>query len=161
MYLAIVIDLFSRQVVGWAMGERMTRHLVIDALTMAWFRRQPAKGLIFHSDQGSQYASTDFQATLRRYGMCGSMSRRGNCWDNAVNDAEQRFQGVIAQGVELLALRPLQMVDHRFDLCRIVRRGRRLGEAGRSRMDDGTAAPGAINGVIPEAPQAITLAALK
>ena len=92
MYLAVVIDLFSRQVVGWAMGERMTRHLVIDALTMAWFRRQPAKGLIFHSDQGSQYASTDFQATLRRlkvaagYGMRGSMSRRGNCWDNAVTE---------------------------------------------------------------------------
>ena len=86
LYLAVVIDLFSRQVVGWAMGERMTRHLVIDALTMAWFRRQPAKGLIFHSDQGSQYASTAFQATLRRYGIRGSMSRRGNCWDNAVTE---------------------------------------------------------------------------
>ena len=86
LYLAVVIDLFSRQVVGWAMGERMTRHLVIDALTMAWFRRQPAKGLIFHSDQGSQYASTDFQATLRRYGIRGSMSRKGNCWDNAVTE---------------------------------------------------------------------------
>src|ERR687898_979463 len=86
LYLAVVIDLFSRQVVGWAMGKRMTRHLVIDALTMAWFRRQPAKGLIFHSDQGSQYASTDFQGTLRRYGILGSMSRRGNCWDNAVTE---------------------------------------------------------------------------
>jgi putative transposase len=86
LYLAVVIDLFSRQVVGWAMGERMTRHLVIDALTMAWFRRQPAKGLIFHSDQGSQYASADFQATLRRYGIRGSMSRRGNCWDHAVTE---------------------------------------------------------------------------
>jgi len=86
LYLAVVIDLFSRQVVGWAMGERMTRHLVIDALTMAWFRRQPAKGLIFHSDQGSQYASADFQATLRRYGIRGSMSRKGNCWDNAVTE---------------------------------------------------------------------------
>ena len=81
--------------------------------------------------------------------------------EHGFDDAEQRFQGVIAQGVELLALLPLQMVDYRFGLCRIVRRGRRLGEAGRSRMDDGTAAPGAINGVIPEAPQAITLAALK
>jgi transposase InsO family protein len=86
LYLAVVIDLFSRQVVGWAMGGRMTRHLVIDALTMAWFRRQPAKGLIFHSDQGSQYASADFQVTLRRYGIRGSMSRRGNCWDNAVTE---------------------------------------------------------------------------
>ncbi|CAO3438438.1 Transposase [Azospirillum doebereinerae] len=84
LYLAVVIDLFSRQVVGWALGERMTRQLVIDALTMAWLRRQPAEGVIFHSDQGSQYASADFQAPLRRYGMRGSMSRKGNCWDNAV-----------------------------------------------------------------------------
>jgi transposase InsO family protein len=86
LYLAVVIDLFSRQVVGWAMGKRMTRHLVIDALTMAWFRRRPAEGLIFHSDQGSQYASGDFQATLRGYAMRGSMSRKGNCWDNAVTE---------------------------------------------------------------------------
>ena len=86
LYLAVVIDLFSRQVVGWAMGRRMTRHLVIDALTMAWFRRRPAEGLIFHSDQGSQYASGDFQATLRGYAMRGSMSRKANCWDNAVTE---------------------------------------------------------------------------
>jgi transposase InsO family protein len=86
LYLAVVIDLFSRQVVGWAMGERMTRQLVIDALAMAWFRRRPADGLIFHSDQGSQYASADFQALLRRYAMRGSMSRKGNCWDNAVTE---------------------------------------------------------------------------
>lgn len=86
LYLAVVIDLFSRQVVGWALGERMTRQLVIDALTMAWFRRRPAEGLIFHSDQGSQYASADFQALLRRYAMRGSMSRKGNCWDNAVTE---------------------------------------------------------------------------
>ena len=86
LYQAVVIDLFSRQVVGWAMGERMTRSLVIDALTMAWFRRRPAEGLIFHSDQGSQYARGDFQVTLRRYGMRGSMNRKGNCWDNAVTE---------------------------------------------------------------------------
>lgn len=86
LYLAVVIDLFSRQVVGWALGERMTRQLVIDALTMAWFRRHPAEGVIFHSDQGSQYASSDFQALLRRHGMRGSMSRKGNCWDNAVTE---------------------------------------------------------------------------
>jgi transposase InsO family protein len=86
LYLAVVIDLFSRQVVGWALGERMTRQLVSDALSMAWFRRRPAEGLIFHSDQGSQYASADFQALLRRYAMRGSMSRKGNCWDNAVTE---------------------------------------------------------------------------
>ena len=86
LYLAVVIDLFSRQVVGWAMGERMTRQLVIDALTMAWFRRRPEKGMIFHSDQGSQYASGDFRALLSKHGMRGSMSRKGNCWDNAVTE---------------------------------------------------------------------------
>ena len=91
LYLAVVIDLFSRQVVGWAMGRRMTRHLVIDALTMAWFKRRPAEGLIFHSDQGSQYASGDFQATLRGYAMRGSMSRKGNCWEPVrVSEANMR-----------------------------------------------------------------------
>jgi transposase InsO family protein len=80
LYLAVVIDLFSRQVVGWAMGERMTPHLVTDALTMVWFWRQPAKGFIFHSDQCSQYAIIALQATLRRYDTRRSMSRRGNCW---------------------------------------------------------------------------------
>ena len=67
LYLAVVIDLFSRQVVGFAMNERMTRQLVIDALRMAWFRRRPASGLIFHSDRGSQYASGDFQKQLAAF----------------------------------------------------------------------------------------------
>jgi putative transposase len=62
------------------MGKRMTRHLVIDALTMAWFRRRPAEGLIFRSDQGSQYASADYQMTLRSSGMLGLTSRRENRW---------------------------------------------------------------------------------
>jgi len=86
LYLAVVIDLFSRQVVGFAMSERMTRALVIDALRMAWFRRRPAVGLIFHSDRGSQYASSDFQKQLSAFGMRGSMSRKGDCWDNAVTE---------------------------------------------------------------------------
>jgi putative transposase len=68
------------------MGERMTRQLVIDALTMAWFRRQPGKGLIFHSDRGSRYASADFRKPLKRYSMRGSMSRKGDRWDNAVTE---------------------------------------------------------------------------
>ena len=80
-YLAVVIDLFSRQVVGFAMSERMTRQLVIDVLRMAWFRRRPTNGLIFHSDRGSQYASGDFQKQLVTFGMKGSMSRKGDCWD--------------------------------------------------------------------------------
>ncbi|NDJ15372.1 MAG: IS3 family transposase [Acidobacteriia bacterium] len=86
LYLAVVIDLFSRQVVGFAMQERMTRQLVIDALRMAWFRRRPASGLIFHSDRGSQYASGDVQKQLKAFGMRGLMSRKGDCWDNAVTE---------------------------------------------------------------------------
>lgn len=88
LFLAVVVDLFSRQVVGWSMGEQMTRELVIDALRMAWFRRHPSRqaGLIFHSDRGSQYASADYRALLTEYGVTASMSRRGNCWDNACSE---------------------------------------------------------------------------
>jgi putative transposase len=87
LYLAVVIDLFSRQVIDFSMSERMTRTLVIDALRMAWFRRRPVAELIFHSDRGSQYANGDFQKQLSGFGMCGSMSRKGVCWDNAVTEA--------------------------------------------------------------------------
>ena len=86
LYLAVVIELFNRQVVSFAMGQRMTRTLVIDALRMAWFRRQPAAGLIFHSDRGSQYASNDYRKLLRDFKMESSMSRKGDCWDNAVTE---------------------------------------------------------------------------
>lgn len=81
LYLAVVIDLFSRQVVGWSMRADMTRDIVIDALRMAWFKRHPAKdaGLIFHGDRGSQYASKDFRNVLNDYGITASMSRRSNC----------------------------------------------------------------------------------
>lgn len=83
LYLAVVLDLFSRSVVGWAMDNRMTRQLVMNALKMAVQRRRPPSGIIFHSDRGSQYASADFQSWLTQYGMRCSMSRKGNCWDNA------------------------------------------------------------------------------
>jgi transposase InsO family protein len=88
MYLAVVIDLFSRQVVGWSMRDDMSREIVIDALRMAWFKRHPSAdgGLIFHSDRGSQYASRDFREVLNGYGITASMSRRGNCWDNACSE---------------------------------------------------------------------------
>jgi transposase InsO family protein len=88
LFLAVVIDLFSRQVVGWSLREDMTRDIVIDALRMAWFKRHPSKqaGLIFHSDRGSQYASQDFRDVLTEYGFTASMSRRGNCWDNACSE---------------------------------------------------------------------------
>ena len=88
LFLAVVIDLFSRQVVGWSMRHDMSRDIVIDALRMAWFKRHPGKqaGLIFHSDRGSQYASEDFRDLLKDYGITASMSRRGNCWDNACSE---------------------------------------------------------------------------
>jgi transposase InsO family protein len=87
LYLAITMDLFNREVVGWSLKPRMTADIVTDALTMAWFRRKPAMGLIHHSDRGSQYASEAFQAKLKEYGMACSMSRKGNCWDNAPTES--------------------------------------------------------------------------
>jgi putative transposase len=84
LYLAVIIDLYSRKVVGWALSNRMKVFLVKDALSMAYFRRRPGKGLIHHSDRGSQYAAGEYQKLLNQYGMTCSMSRKGNCWDNAV-----------------------------------------------------------------------------
>jgi transposase InsO family protein len=87
LYLAIVLDLFNREVVGWSLKPRMTADIVTDALTMAWFRRKPVAGMIHHSDRGSQYASHVFQEKLVEYGMTCSMSRKGNCWDNAPTES--------------------------------------------------------------------------
>jgi len=88
LFLAVVIDLFSRKVVGWSMRPDMHRDLVIDALWMAWLGRNPGKqaGLIFHSDRGSQYASEDFAKMLEHCSIAPSMSRKGNCWDNACSE---------------------------------------------------------------------------
>lgn len=87
LYLAVVLDLFNREVIGWSIKPHMTADIVIDALTMAWFRRKPGVGLIHHSDRGSQYASHAFQSRLKEYGMTCSMSRKGNCWDNAPTES--------------------------------------------------------------------------
>jgi putative transposase len=84
LYLAVVMDLFSRKVVGWSMSENIDRHLVLNALDMALKGRQPPRGLLHHSDRGSQYASADYQQALAARGIQCSMSRKGNCWDNAV-----------------------------------------------------------------------------
>ena len=88
LFLAVVIDLFSRKVVGWSMRSDMQRELVLDALDMAWFGRNPGRqtGLIFHSDRGSQYASDEFRQLLDSNGIVPSMSRKGNCWDNACSE---------------------------------------------------------------------------
>lgn len=83
LYLAAVLDLASRRIVGWSISERMPAKLVCDALAMAYFRRKPAAGLIVHSDRGVQYASHAYRAQLGQYQMVQSMSRKANCWDNA------------------------------------------------------------------------------
>jgi len=83
LYLAVVMDLYSRQIVGWAINKRMKRQLAIDALAMAYFRRKPSEGLLHHSDRGSQYACHEYQKQLKQYRMIPSMSRKGDCWDNA------------------------------------------------------------------------------
>lgn len=87
LYLAVLLDLCSRLAVGWAMSERLTDDLTLDALGMALARRCPPQGLLHHSDRGSQYASGDYQRVLAQHGIVGSMSRRGNCWDNAVAES--------------------------------------------------------------------------
>ena len=83
LYLAAVIDMFSRQVVGWSLQPHMHSSLVKDAMAMAWWRRRPEPGAIFHSDRGAQYCSQNFQAALASWGIRSSMSRKGNCWDNS------------------------------------------------------------------------------
>ncbi len=87
LYLATVLDLYSRRIVGWAMAEHMETSLVRDALQMALTHRQPAAGLLHHSDRGRQYASAEYQTLLKAYGVECSMSRRGNCYDNAVHES--------------------------------------------------------------------------
>jgi len=97
LYLATVMDLFSRRIVGWSMDTSMPRQLVMGVLLMAIWRRKLGKGLIHHSDRGSQYCSDDFQKLLKQHGMLCSMSRKGNCWDNAV--MEQFFHSLKSEQI--------------------------------------------------------------
>jgi len=87
LYLAVVMDLYSRAIVGWAMDKRMTQQLVIDALTMALFRRRFPKGVIIHSDRGSQYCAAAYQRLIKEKGLRCSMGRRANCYDNAAMES--------------------------------------------------------------------------
>ncbi|MBZ0214511.1 MAG: IS3 family transposase, partial [Nitrospirae bacterium] len=82
-YLCTVLDLFARKIVGWSVMDQMPAGLVVSALEMAVASRNPSRGLVFHSDRGVQYASSEFRCALRQQGMIQSMSRKGNCWDNA------------------------------------------------------------------------------
>ncbi|AXC16246.1 Mobile element protein (plasmid) [Acidisarcina polymorpha] len=86
LYLAVVLDLFSRRIVGWAMGATIDSALACGALDMAWHSRSAAAGLIFHSDRGSQYASRCYTDLLAGHSIKASMSRKGNCWDNACSE---------------------------------------------------------------------------
>lgn len=98
LYLAVVVDLFSRKVVGWSMQPTMEREIVINAILMAVWRRQPKRNVIVHSDQGSQYTSDDYQAFLASNNLTSSMSRRGHCLDNAV--AESFFHSLKTERVK-------------------------------------------------------------
>ncbi|CAH1210220.1 IS3 family transposase ISCce3 [Paenibacillus auburnensis] len=87
LYLASILDLYTKQIVGWTLSDRMTTDLVLDALKQAYAAKKPGKGLLHHSDRGSQYASKDYRAQLKQYYMKASMSRKGNCYDNACMEA--------------------------------------------------------------------------
>jgi len=87
LYLAVLLDLFSRRVVGWSMSDQMPTELPLAALTMALGSRRPPRGLVHHSDRGCQYASADYRRALEQHGVVQSMSRKGNCWDNAVAES--------------------------------------------------------------------------
>lgn len=101
LYLAVVVDLYSRRVVGWALADHLRTDLVLRALHMALGLRQPGKGLLHHSDRGSQYASDTYRELLEQRGISCSMSRRGDCWDNAVVES---FFGTLK--TELIYRRP-------------------------------------------------------
>ena len=87
LYLAVILDLCSRFAVGWAVSEHITDDLTLEALALALARRRPPRGLLHHSDRGSQYASGDYRRALAQHGIVCSMSRRGDCWDNAVAES--------------------------------------------------------------------------
>ena len=87
LYLATVMDLYSRKIVGWSMDTNMKASLVNDAITMAIWQRRPAKGLIWHSDRGSQYCAKSHREILKDHGIVQSMSRKGDCWDNATSES--------------------------------------------------------------------------
>jgi putative transposase len=108
LYLAVIIDLFSRQIVGWSMDKRMKKQLTLNALAMAYWRRKPPEGLVHHSDRGSQYACDEYRKRLQQYGMIASMSRKGDCWDNAPTE---RVIG---------SLKSERLSDYRFNTRRLA-----------------------------------------
>jgi transposase InsO family protein len=116
LYLAVVIDIFSRKIAGWAMNNHLKASLVKEALLMAYQRRKPEKGLIHHSDRGSQYAGSEYQNFLEQYGMICSMSRKGDCWDNAV--VESFFHSLKTEWISDIIYRTRD--DARSDVIRYI-----------------------------------------
>lgn len=125
LYLAVVMDLYSRMVVGWAMSERMTSKLVIDALQMALWRRTMPRGVIVHSDRGSQYCSGDYQALLANHGLICSMSKRGDCYDNAAMESWNHSFKVEAIHGEKFSTRA-DAKNHVFDYIDVYYNRKRL-----------------------------------
>ena len=125
LYLAVVLDLFSRKVVGWSMSERMTATLVCDALRMALFRRHRPSGAIMHTDRGSQYCSREHRALLEANGLIASMSAKGNCYDNAAMESWNHSYKVEAVHGERFATR-VQAKIHTFDYIEVYYNRNRL-----------------------------------
>lgn len=125
LYLAVVMDLHSRMVVGWSISERMTSKLVIDALQMALWRRKPPRGLILHSDRGSQYCSHEYQKLLNTHGLRCSMSKRGDCFDNAAMESWNHSFKVEAIHGEKLTTRAITK-NHVFEYIEIYYNRKRL-----------------------------------
>jgi len=125
LYLAAVLDLYSRLVVGWAMSERMTARLVCDALQMALWRRKRPRGVIVHSDRGSQYCSGDYQRLLQDNGLVCSMSKKGDCYDNAAMESWNHSLKVEAIHGERFVTRQAAK-DHVFDYIEVYYNRKRL-----------------------------------
>jgi transposase InsO family protein len=123
LYLAVTIDLFSRKVVGWSTSSKIDTELVVQALQMAIRQRNPKDGLLHHSDQGSQYTSDEFQAALKARRMRCSMSRRGNCWDNAV--AESFFGSLKVEWLDDLYLNHARARQDVFEYIEVFYNRRR------------------------------------
>ena len=136
LYLAVVMDLFSRRIIGWSMDRWMSRHLVVDALRMAVDARRPAGPLIHHSDRGAQYSSDDFRDELDKHGITASMSSTGNCYDNAV--VESFFGALKRERVNRVRYRTRE--EARADLFEYIEvfynRKRRHGYLGNISPDD-------------------------
>jgi transposase InsO family protein len=125
LYLAVVLDLYSRKVVGWCISERMTTNLVCDALRMALFRRHRPRGVIVHSDRGSQYCAREYQQLLNAHGLRCSMSKRGDCYDNAAMESWNHSLKVEAIHGERFATRA-QAKAHVFDYIEVYYNRQRL-----------------------------------